>query len=64
MEKSVNSELSEDVPKRSVENIELTGQEVKNNIKTLEKLWEYRYVCLVDEALKTNNWFKLFALLA
>jgi hypothetical protein len=33
-------------------------------MRTLERLWEYRYVRLTDYALETNNWFKLFSFLA
>ena len=39
-------------------------EQLESNLKTLERLWEYRYVRLSDYALKTNNWFKLFGLLA
>lgn len=42
---------------------ELTQEQLENNMRTLERLWEYRYVRLVDYAIRSNNWFKLFSFL-
>jgi hypothetical protein len=39
-------------------------EQIEENMRTLERLWEYRYVRLTDYALQTNNWFKLFSFLA
>lgn len=53
-----------DAANKNLHEQQLTPEQIEGNIKTLERLWEYRYVRLVDYAFKTNNWFKLFSFVA
>ena len=56
MDKDAESEISHET--------EMSKTQIDANIKTVERLCEFRYVRLVDYAIKSNDWFKLFAFVA